>query len=390
MDLVDMIESIVNGKAIDSGREFFILPEGWGRQLSDLIDAALRQGKIRRKEELEALHSFFYFTSSSVGQRPESLLIQVEEMRQLCHKADSPAVQSFVLGSLGAILSDQGLTKEAFEVARKGGLRWAELQWSINLALFRMHAAPKEADRELRRLLLLARDAGSEQMIGRTLNNLAVVNDKFLSNLSAAIHFQEEAVSIAHRHGDKANELARITHLASMQERGEQIQSAIKNYDRALALETEVGLSSEGLDILRNVSHLIAEQYRDRTKTILSSHIQASNAPLSEQDIRMLMEKAMQGHIMMSSWDPSRGSVSLTPDNSFANRLSVEKQWEALAVYSYQWMEQSFGTGDERGFHWLAVALRNLGYQGAADAALQAAMECSKAFEKDSKSEESR
>ena len=49
-------------------------------------------------------------------------------------------------------------------------------------------------------------------------------------------------------------------------------------------------------------------------------------------------------------------------------------------------MEQGLPTGDDGGFNWLAVTLRSFDYSGAADAALQIAIELPEAFERGSKS----
>lgn len=393
VDLVRIIECIIDGKDIESESSILILPEGWESQFRDWIDQAGCQGNTKRKEELEALSSFFSF-SRSAGKSREDILVQVEEIRRLCHKPDSPAVQSFVLGSLGSTLVSHGLvqlssqlTEDAVQAARRGGMRWADLQWSVNLALFRANDAPGEADRELRRLLLLARNAGDQKRMGTILNNLASINEKFLSNLDDAIRFQEEAVAIARRTVDKASELKRLFHLAHLQEQVGQIQSAIENYDRGLALDSEIGLSEMSFNIFRHVSQLVAEQYSAKTKEALASHFKIHNLPHSSDDLRVMLEHSKMGEVM-SSWDPNLGSVYFTPDNSFAGELSVRKEWEILVVYACQWMEQGFLAGDNRGFYWLSVALRSLGYAGAADEALQIGMNLPRAFEKGFKSED--
>lgn len=394
MSLSSIVEGIISGRDFEPEGMMLVLAEGWERQMTDWEDAAQRQGDRKRQEELEALYSFFSLIHNLPLEQPEDLLTKVEGVRRLVSKPDSPTMQSGVLGSLGATLSAHGfaeasfqLTQEALAAARRGGLKWAELQWAMNLALSRVNNAPQESDRELRRLLLMARNLRDHRKIGIILNNLAFVNERFLSNLIDAIGFQEEAVAIAHAASDTVGELKRVFHLAQMQEQVGQVQAAIENYDRGLALDAEVGISEVGFQVFRHATQLIANQYHDKTKEILASHVRTSQAPHSLEDIRRMLEESEKG-MMMSSWDPSLGSVYFKPEHSFASELSVRQEWQALAVYAYQWMDQGFLTGDNRGFHWLSVALRSLGYVGTADWALTVAMDLPKAFGKSYKPED--
>lgn len=386
MNLSDIVENIITGKDIESEGWILLLPEDWVNQFLKLVETAQRQGDTKRKEELAILWLYFSFQATLSLELPKDFLMKVEEITKLSSNLNSPPVESFVKGQLGISLSSYGfiqeslkLTKEAVESAKRGGLKWAELQWSINLTLLRMNDAPQETDQELRRLLMIARDIRDKKRIGNILNNLAFVNEQFLSNLKDAIRFQEEAVVIAREIGDRAIELHRVFHLAHMQEQVGKIELAIKNYDRGLAIDAEIGISDLGVRVFRHISYFITNKYREKTKEILLSHIKTNNLPHSEENIRVMIEQSEMGPVM-SSWDHSLGSTYFIPDNSFANKLSVCKEWEALAVYAYQWMKQGFLVGDNHGFHWFSVALRNLGYIGAADESLQIAMVLPKAF----------
>jgi hypothetical protein len=384
-----VIDTIISGR--DPGLDGMILspPKEWEKQFADWESAVQRQGDKKRLEELAVLHLFFRLKSNIPVKEPETLLTQAEHIRSLAIKSNSPVVQSFVLGSLGATLMSHGLaemsfhlTQEALAAAKRGDLKWAELQWAMNLALFRVNNAPRESDKELRRLLSQAHKLGDHKKIGAILNNLAFVNERFLSNLIDAISFQEEAVAIARATADKVSELGRLFHLANMQEHVGQIQPALKNYDRGLAIEATVGVSEIGFDVFRRVTHLITSQYREKTRKILASHMTVNQAPHSKGDIRKMLEEAQKGAIMMSSWDPSLGSINIKPEHSFAKELSLHQEWQALSVYAYQWMDQGLLLGDAQGFHWLAVAMQSLGYPGIATWALTMAKDLSKAMKR--------
>ncbi len=388
-DFSTVVDAIIEGMDLGLDGIMLSLPQGWERQFEVWESAAQRQGDKKRLEELVVLHLFFRLGSNMPIKAPETILPQVEHLRNLAIKSKSYIVQSFVFGSLGATLMSHGLTeissqltREALAAAKCSGLKWAELQWAMNLTLFQVNSAPQESDKDLRRLLPLARDLGDHKKVGAILNNLAFVNERFLSNLNDAISFQEEAVAIAHSTADEVSELARLFHLANMQERIGRVQLALKNYDRGLQIEAAAGASEIGFEVFQRATYIITSQYREKTRKTLASHMTSNQDPLSEGDLMRMLEEAQKGAIMMSSWDPSFGSINVKPENSFARDLSLRQEWQALSVYAYQWMDQGLSLGDARGFYWLAIAMQNLGYPGIATWALTMAMDLPKAFEK--------
>lgn len=385
VDLATLVEGIMDGQCIRLDNKVLMLPDSWEDQFQSWIDQAGHLGQAQRQHVLKALLALFR-SCSSRGKSQGDVGADVVEIRRLCHRLESPAVKSFVLGSLGACLLSHGLpqlscelSREAADAARRGGATRAALQWAVNVAVLEASGDARQADRTLRALLLEARNTADEEQVGIILNNLACINEQSLGNLDDAVRFQEEAVAISRRSGDRATEQHRVIHLGHLQEQAGQIVSAMASYDRGLSLDSEIGLSEIGFRFLRHMAELASKQYEESSRETLASHITVRPGSLSEADLQALMEQSKMGEIM-SSWDPDKGAVSFVPDYAFASMLCTRGEWKALAVYAQQWMEQGFMAGDGGGFHWLAVAFRALGYPGAADEAVHVAMSLPRAM----------
>lgn len=383
LSLEDIIQRILSGMDPELDNRLLVLPIEWTDKLQELCNLSSKAGDKTRQNDFDLLRKLF-----SVLRRPpdgpdkDSIELILTGCRGKC----SPQVESFVYGSLGTFLFSRGergdatkLMQYALEAAEKHALRWAQIQWRANLALFKSDRSPNEAEHDFKQILISARDAGDKRRAGMILNNLAFINERHLLNVPAAVTYQSEAVAIARDTGDKAAELHRVMHLASLQEACGERRGAFQSWDRGLGLESEIGLSQLGFHAFKHFAQLLCTDYEPTVREILRTHMKRSVSTLSVGMLHNLLKEARKGMIM-ASWDPSVGSVSFTPDQSFAHSLAVRSLWSALLVYAFQWTEQGFVASDSRGFHWLSIALRQMGYSGAADWALTAAIDLPRLF----------
>ncbi|MGO8950288.1 MAG: tetratricopeptide repeat protein [Ktedonobacterales bacterium] len=383
VDFPGFVEELLQGKVSE-----VVIPDGWEEHMNGLIRAARRAGERQRESELRALRALFEFIAHIASKQPPELFEGIREILAQCEWSRPAPIRSFILGSLGIAVKSRGmeneakiLTQKAIEAARAAALRSAELQWAANLAVFETSGQPRDTARELRRLLAEARRTGDERLVGMMLNNLAVIHAQFLSDVGEAIRYQQEALSIASRIGDRRTEISRSYYLAQIQEQAGMVEPALRSYDHGLALEfKEAGLSSIGMQMVLRVAKLVTEQYQDLTRATLATHVKVHQEGLNKKDIQAMLEQARSGPIT-AGWDPENDrTVSVTPDPAFASQLASRKEWGALAVYAYHWidMDSSGALGKsmsiQAGYHWLAVALRSLGWPGAADAALSVSL----------------
>jgi hypothetical protein len=112
---------------------------------------------------------------------------------------------------------------------------------------------------------------------------------------------------------------------------------------------------------------------------MLAKHVEKKTHLLGKADIRRMLEQAKETGDMF--YFSSESGIAFRADPRLAKRLFDERHWPALILYAQQWVDQGMVAGDDRGFHWLSVAFRNIGQDRAADACLEFGLRLHKSFE---------
>lgn len=375
-----IIDQILEGKNSDDGAVEH-LPTDWRVKLNlRLKDANLHGDRIlvRHLKVIENTLAVMVGVGEEEGTR-----LSRRTAFEIIKSCKTQKLSCWVAGTLGVAAASDGdlplaveLTRHAIEQANSSGLLREECDWTANLGSLIHQNDSTAGEKYLRKALEVAKSIPCEKRVGRLLNNLAFLFAK-LQRRREAVEMQREALRIARQMEDDYVQANRAVFMAQLLAANGERDSSILHFSEAVKVFFQIGDMKTSKQIVEHLIETVIEPLESETASVLGERVKKSE--LTVESIRAMLEQAKNdGKIRTYS---SESKVAFRPDTSFAHSLCDRQEWKALAVYAKHWAQQTELSGDGQGYHWLAVALRKLGYHSFAEVCIEWGLRIPLAFD---------